>query len=70
MRRGGHASPNAALRYQHEADGRDREIADALGALFDSPRNKGGKVVALNRPRDQRAINSVGKPKVPKADNA
>lgn len=31
MRRGGHGSPTAALRYRHEADGRDRAIADALG---------------------------------------
>lgn len=58
MRRGGHASPNAALRYQHEADGRDREIADALGILFDAPRDRGGKVTKLERPRHRRAIGS------------
>ena len=55
MRRGGHASATAALRYQHEADGRDREIADALGKLFDAPRDRGGKVLRLE-PRDQRAM--------------
>ena len=35
MRRGGHASPNAALRYQHAAQGRDAEIAKALSALVE-----------------------------------
>ena len=47
MRRGGHASPTAALRYQHEAEGRDREIADALGTLFDAPRDRDGTVKGL-----------------------
>ena len=53
MRRGGHASPTAALRYQHEAEGRDREIADALGSLFDAPRDRGAHVRRLE-PRDGR----------------
>lgn len=35
MARLGHASPRAALRYQHAAQRRDREIADRLGELFD-----------------------------------
>ena len=38
MRRGGHASPTAALRYQHVAEGRDREIADRLGLMLDEGR--------------------------------
>jgi integrase len=33
MRRAGHASPAAALRYQHATDARDRALADALAAL-------------------------------------
>jgi integrase len=33
MRRGGHASPRAALRYQHATADRDRALADALAAL-------------------------------------
>lgn len=33
MRRGGHASPRAALRYQHATEDRDRAIAEALGDL-------------------------------------
>jgi integrase len=33
MRRGGHASPQAALRYQHSTKDRDRAIADALAGL-------------------------------------
>ena len=48
MARGGHASPTAALRYQHAATDRDREIADALGELFDAPRGRGGKVVPIS----------------------
>jgi hypothetical protein len=30
MRRAGHASPAAALRYQHATDDRDQVLADAL----------------------------------------
>ena len=33
MRRGGHASPSAALRYQHATEDRDRALADALSGL-------------------------------------
>lgn len=33
MRRGGHANPTAALRYQHATDDRDRAIAAALAQL-------------------------------------
>jgi integrase len=33
MRRGGHANPAAALRYQHATEDRDRAIADALAEL-------------------------------------
>jgi integrase len=33
MRRGGHANPRAALRYQHATEDRDRAIADALAGL-------------------------------------
>jgi integrase len=35
MRRAGHASQSAALRYQHATDDRDRVLADALGKLAD-----------------------------------
>ena len=58
MRRGGHASPTAALRYQHEAEGRDREIADALGVLFDAPRDRGATVKQI-RPRDIRVMSGA-----------
>lgn len=37
MARLGHNTPRAALRYQHAAASRDREIADRLGRLFDPP---------------------------------
>jgi hypothetical protein len=33
MHRMGHASPEAALRYQHATRGRDAELAAALGDL-------------------------------------
>ena len=33
MARLGHSTPGAALRYQHAADGRDRQIAEALSHL-------------------------------------
>jgi hypothetical protein len=33
MRRGGHASPAAALRYKHASEDRDRALADALAGL-------------------------------------
>jgi hypothetical protein len=33
MRRAGHTSPAAALRYQHATEDRDRALADALGEL-------------------------------------
>jgi len=33
MRRGGHASPLIALRYQHSTEDRDRLLADRLGEL-------------------------------------
>ena len=37
MARLGHNTPRAALRYQHTASHRDREIADRVGELFDVP---------------------------------
>ena len=33
MRRGGHSSPAAAIRYQHATDDRDKALADALAGL-------------------------------------
>src|ERR1019366_7613071 len=33
MRRAGHASPAAAMRYQHATEDRDRVLADALAGL-------------------------------------
>jgi hypothetical protein len=34
MARRGHFSPQAALRYQHAADDRDRTIADGLNEII------------------------------------
>jgi integrase len=47
MRRGGHASPTAALRYQHATEDRDRAIADALAELAT------GRVVRFNASRSR-----------------
>ena len=43
MHRAGHASPAAALRYQHATKDRDRALADALAALSE------GQVAHLDR---------------------
>ena len=42
MRRAGHASPAAAMRYQHATEDRDRVLADALAGLA-----KGAEIVDL-----------------------
>jgi hypothetical protein len=39
MARLGHSSPQAALRYQHAAPERDRELPSRLDALFSRPRD-------------------------------
>lgn len=38
MRQAGHASPAAAIRYQHAADERSKALADALGRMAESSR--------------------------------
>ncbi|MGH8987866.1 MAG: hypothetical protein ACRDXC_04605 [Acidimicrobiales bacterium] len=48
MRRAGHASPAAALRYQHATEGHDRDLAEALSASAST-----GKVVRIG-PRGHR----------------
>ncbi len=52
MHRAGHASPAAALRYQHATEDRDRALADALADLVPK-----GDVLSI-KPRDKRAIES------------
>jgi hypothetical protein len=47
MRRAGHKSPAAAMRYQHATENRDRVLADALAELA---------TVTPIRPRDRRAM--------------
>lgn len=49
MRRAGHASPQAALRYQHATEDRDQAVAKALAEL--APK---AKVVPISRQRKQR----------------
>ena len=56
MRRGGHASPTAALRYQHATADRDRALADALGDLA-----KANNVVQIRRTKDGRSPQGKGK---------
>jgi len=43
MRRLGHSSAVAALRYQHAVDERDAEIADAVGGLIGRSPNGAGR---------------------------
>ena len=59
MKRAGHASPAAALRYQHATADRDRVIADALGELAAS-----AKVVDLRRTRDGHKLMRPGRQEV------
>jgi integrase len=49
MRRAGHRSPNAALRYQHANEDRDRALASALGKLA-----RPAEVISLGRTKDGR----------------
>ncbi|MDA8356539.1 MAG: tyrosine-type recombinase/integrase, partial [Actinomycetota bacterium] len=53
MRRAGHKSPAAAMRYQHATEDRDRALAGALAEL--------APVIHIN-PRDIRAIDSSDEP--------
>ena len=43
MHRMGHASPQAALRYQHATRARDTEIAQSLGALIEAASSRDGR---------------------------
>jgi len=53
MARAGHASPDAALRYQHATEDRDAAIASALSTLAQTP-----PVVPIsNGARDIRGMN-------------
>ena len=56
MARLGHASPIAALRYQHAAESRDREIAARLDDVFAAVRNPPPSSIAV--PRDGRVVES------------
>lgn len=56
MSRLGHASSRAALRYQHAAESRDREIAARLDDVFAAVRTPPASSVAV--PRDGRAMES------------
>jgi integrase len=54
MLRGGHASPTAALRYQHATADRDRVLADALADLAQ------GRISTLRRTGDGQAHSETG----------
>lgn len=45
MHRLGHASPRAALRYQHATEKRDEAIADGIDRILDAAHDVGGQVV-------------------------
>lgn len=55
MSRIGHASPRAALIYQHATEDRDRAVADHLDSVIASTSRDKGSVVRLG-PRDQRVM--------------
>ena len=50
MSRIGHASPRAALRYQHAAEERDQIVADKIGAMVAAAGPPAAPVVALREP--------------------
>jgi len=52
MARAGHASPVAALRYQHAAEDRDAVIADALSGLAESARRSSPLIPPAGHSRD------------------
>jgi integrase len=54
MHRGGHSSPQAALRYQHATMDRDRGLAAALGELVEQ-----ATVLRLGRTKDGRSSPSA-----------
>ena len=61
MRRGGHANPAAALRYQHATEDRDRALADALGRLAET-----APVVPISgTPADAWGTNGARRPPAP-----
>ena len=55
MRRAGHASPTAALRYQHATEDRDRVLAEALSEL-----HRRAEVIHLDKRRDGSGTGEVG----------
>jgi integrase len=61
MHRMGHASPQAALRYQHATRARDTEIAQSLGALIEaagSRDTRGMELPGNDQDADPRARNA------------
>lgn len=56
MGRLGHATPSAALRYQHAADGRDMQIAIRLSALATGEANEPGMVLPIEARRQVQGV--------------
>src|SRR5579885_3195716 len=61
MRRLGHATQEAALRYQHAADERDRQLAAGIDRLIQASREESTDVIPL-RPATARAPRRRGLP--------
>jgi integrase len=59
MHRMGHASPQAALRYQHATRSRDTEIAQSLGALIEAAASR--DVRGMERPGDDQGAGNAGR---------
>ena len=56
MHRMGHASPQAALRYQHATRARDTAIAQSLSALIEAASSRDGR--GMERAVDDRDVES------------
>lgn len=64
MRRLGHATQDAALRYQHATDERDRTLASGIDRLIRAAREEPtGDVIPIDHhgDREQREDRSVGR---------
>jgi hypothetical protein len=60
MARAGHASPAAALRYQHAAEDRDVAIVDALSGLAETARSASALDAPTGYSRDENEETSSG----------
>jgi hypothetical protein len=65
MARAGHASPAAALRYQHAVEDRDVAIADALSGLAEMARSASALDAPAGYSRDENEDSLTGQSATP-----